>query len=349
MPRIYQLISLMLVFQLYACSSMTAGQRPVAGLQPSELELAEQRAQRLSKLEQQPQKTPSEQDEIKKLQDQLWRFEQVVIRTAVRLEQKDEWSGAKRVIKQALKKVPSSDVLAAAKRQLKKRRAMSVEIARAELAIHEGERLLKDADTYQRLAQLKSRSLFMRLELNRYQGQCEKTAADLQRYAGIALERKDYYLARRGFSIAQRLDGNEEIKRGLALANDQIRQINRQLASTRTNIKKPNRAALVAEFQQALQDGDLDDAKRHLRTLQTRFPNYEPLLGYQSQLNAKLRLKVDTAIENGRILYSKGKINEALALWRQAEKLDKHNKDLQDSINRAEKVLQNLRNLSASQ
>jgi len=340
------LLWLWLLPLLPACSLIPT-QRALEGFPPDALQQVRRQSAELDGLRKLDTATPVQQQQIKQLHRSLRQFERDVIRTASRLEQQDDWRGAERIFRSATGVLPDSRILGSAGRQLAERRQLREELVRMDLAIHRGEQLLKDASAYQRLQQLKGPGLLTWLELNRYQRQCRKSAKELQHYAQRALERRDYSLALRGLQIAQRLysDGyqSDDIERYLALANHQLRQTQRQPAKA-----SPDDNGAVEALQQALDAGDLPGARQHLNRLRQRSPRHPQLSSLQTQFRAQLDLRIETAIKRGNALYSQGDIDGALDVWREAKVLDPDNVELLTSITRAEKVLQNLRSLSAS-
>ncbi|SDZ89209.1 hypothetical protein [Microbulbifer marinus] len=340
------LLWLLLLPLLPACSLIPAQQQALEGFPPGALEQARRQSAELDRLRELDIATPMEQQQIKKLHSSLQQFERDVIRAASQLEQQDDWHGAEQILLRATGALPDSRILGSAQQQLEERRQLREELVRMELAIHRGEQLLKDAKAYQRLQQLKGPGLLTSLELNLYQHKCRKSAEELQYYAQRALERQDYSLARRGLQIAQRLYGDDyqadDIERDLAQANRQLRQAKRQPAKASFD----NRA--VVELQQALDTGDLLSARQRLNRLLQRSPRHPQLLSLQAQFRTQLNARVETAIRRGNELYSRSDIDGALDVWREARTLDPDNAELQASIARAEKLLQNLRALSTS-
>ncbi|WP_323844850.1 hypothetical protein [Microbulbifer magnicolonia] len=340
------LLWLLLLPLLPACNLIPTQQQVLEGFPSDALQQVRRQSAELDWLQNLDIATPDQQRKIKQLHSNLRQFERDVIHAASRLEQQDDWHGAERILRHATGALPDSRILGSARQQLDERRQLREELVRMDLAIHRGEQLLKDAKAYQRLRQLKGAGLPTWLELNVYQHKCRKSAKELQHYAQRALERQDYALARRGLQIAQRLSGDDyqldDIERDLALANRQLRQAKRQPAKASVE----NDA--VVELQQALDAGDLLSARQHLNRLQQRSPRHPQLAPLQAQFRTQLAVRVETAVKRGNDLYSRGDIDGALEIWREAETLDPDNVELLASIVRAETVLQNLRILSTS-
>lgn len=343
------LLWLLLLPLLPACSLLPAQQQALEGFPPDALQQVRRQSAELERLQKLDIATPVQQRQIKQLHRGLRQFERDVIRAAARLEQEGDWRGAERIFRDASGALPDSRTLGSARRELTERRQLREELVRMDLALHRGEQLLKDAAAYQRLRQLKGPGLLTWLELNSHRRKCRKSARTLQRYAQRALQRQDYSLAYRGLQLAQRLYGDDAqhdgLERDLALAERQLRQARQ---AKRQPAKAPVDNGAVKELQRALDAGDLPSARQYLGRLRQGSPRHPQLSSLQSQFQAQLNVRVETAIKRGNDLYSQGDIDRALDVWRQAKSLDPDNTRLLGNITRAEKVLQNLRALSTS-
>ncbi|SHE76031.1 hypothetical protein SAMN04487965_0593 [Microbulbifer donghaiensis] len=338
---------------LPACSLIPTQQQALEDFPADALQQVRQQSAELGRLQNLATATPAQQQQIKQLHSSLRQFERNVIHTASRLEKQDDWHGAERVLQGAKDILPQSQALYSAHQQFSERRQLHEERVRMELAIHRGEQLLKDAETYQRLQQLKGPDVLTWLELQNFHRKCRGSAQALQQHAQQALQREDYTLAQRGLKIARRLYGSdllqdenqrEKIDQDLALANRQLRPTKRHPAG---DSQKKDNQILVAEVQQALDAGDLLGARHHLNRLQQESPQDPLLLPLQSQFRTQLDARLEAAIKRGNDLYSEGKIERAVEIWREAKALDPENVELLTNIARAEKVLENLKALSA--
>lgn len=339
---------------LPACSLIPTQQQALEGFPSDARQQVRQQSAELGRLQKLDTPTPVQQQQIKQLHGSLRRFERTVIRTASHLEKQDDWRGAERVLQGATDVLPDSQVLNSARQQLSERRQLREDQVRMELAIQRGEHLLKEAEAYQRLRQLKGSDVLTWLELKNFHRKCRGTAQALQDHAQQALQWEEYTLAQRGLKVARRLYGNdllqdmdqrEKIDQDLALARRQLRQTKHQPA--RGSLKKDSEIP-VTELQQALDAGDLLGARHHLNRLRQQSPQDPRLLPLQSRFQTQLNTRVEAAIKRGNDLYSEGEIERAVETWREAEALDPGNVELLTNIARAEKVLENLKALSAS-
>ena len=220
------------------------------------------------------------------------------------------------------------------------------------LAIHRGEQLLKDVEAYQQLQRLQGSGLLTWIEQKNFHHHRREAAKELQKYAQRALERGDYESAQRGLKVVLELYGDDlqgnseqraKIEQGLALTNRQLQQAKPQPAKIP---KRKNSPLPLAELQHALDTGDLQRAQQLLDRIRQQSPQHPQLLPLELKFQTQLNNRVQAAIKQGNNLYSQGKIERALAVWRDATTLAPNNVELLANIARAEKVLENLRALS---
>jgi hypothetical protein len=242
--------------------------------------------------------------------------------------------------------------------QFTERRAIREEVLRAELAIHRGEQLLQNASAYDSLRRVTPLKFLTWIEVNAYERRRINAAKSLKRFAGKAVARDDYYLARRCLSISFRLHNDDEVKQQLLLADAYIRRIRQRIDSatddsapvkTAAAKSQPDAEILVGEFYQALRDSRFLNARKYLSEMQLMYPQHRSLVSMNSQYRLKLNRRVNNAVEKGKDLYSEGKVEQALQVWRDVEPLAPNNVELLSSIARAEKVLHNLKTLTAQQ
>ncbi|WP_066965453.1 hypothetical protein [Microbulbifer sp. Q7] len=330
-------------------------EQPLVGFPPNTAQQVRQNASELAYLRGQPAHTPAQQKQIAQLSSRLQQFERDVILTARSLEQQNHWRDAQQALDSAIHLLPDSLALHRARQQQVERRQHQEERVRTELEIHKGEQLLKDTVAYQHLRQLKEPGVLNWLELKNFNRKRRASAESLQEHAQRALEREDYALAQRALKVAQGLYGED-----LPLASEEREKITRDLALTSQKLRpaKPRPANRprkkveklpVAELEQSLDAGDLVSARQHLDALEQRSPQPPQLRSLKLEFQAQLASRVTTALQRGNELYSQGEIQRALDIWREAGALAPDNLDLQASIARAEKLLENLKALSAPQ
>lgn len=340
---------------LPGCSLIPTQQQALEAFPADVLQQARQQSAELDRLRKIDTATPAQQQKIKQLHSSLQQFEHDAIRTASRLEKQGDWYDAAQVLQAATGVLPDSRALSKAQQQFLQRRQLREEQVRMELAIHRGEQLLHHAEAHQRLRQLKGPDVLTWLELKSFQRQCGSSVQALQDHGQKALQRENYAQAQRALKVARKLynhdpqqddEQRKAIDHDLALANHRLRHSSPRTIR-RVPKKKDNKRG-VAELQQALNAGDLQSTRQQLNRLRQQSPQNPLLQPLQSQFQKQLNTRVETAIKRGNDLYTKGEIEQAAEVWREAQALDPGNVELTTNIARAEKVLKNLKALSAS-
>ena len=343
---------------LPACSLVPSATPVLQGFPPETPSKVRQQSADLEQLESLESRTPAQQQQILNLRGELHRFEQDIIRAASRQEKMNDWLGAAQTLSAAVKIRPESHALKSAQRQFTARRQLHEQQLRMELAIHQGEQLLKDAEAYRRLQQLQGPGVMNWLEMKNFERKRRASAQSLLEYAQEAVQRaqsKDYKLAQRALIIAQGLFGNDleqaenrDVKVGL---EQNLAEANRQLRPAKAKPTKApppkQKVAPIAELKRALETGDLVTARQLLDQVQQQAPRHPELQSLQSRFQSALDTRIEFAIEHGNQLYSRGSIEQALIVWRKAEALAPGHIELRANIARAEKVRENLRALSA--
>ncbi|WOX06246.1 tetratricopeptide repeat protein [Microbulbifer pacificus] len=346
----------LLLLLLPACSVMPTPQPALEGFPTETLHQVRQQSTELERLQSLNAVTPAQQQQIQQLRSDLQQFARNVISSASSMAQKDDWHGAAQLLQGALRWLPDSQLLTNAQQQLEAQRQLREERVRMELAIHRGEQLLKDAEGYRKLQQLQGPGLMNWVEVKNYYRKRSESAQALQQHSQRALARGDYALAQRALKITLELYGDElqhdterreKIQRDLAIASRRLSQSKTQSANTISEASADKVAeAPYTVVQQALDAGDLTSARQHLDQLRQQSPQEPQLPHLEAQFQAQLNSRIETALKRGNDLYSQGKIERALAVWREASTLAPENVELLANIARAEKVLENLRALS---
>lgn len=347
-------LALLWFLLLPACSLLPTQQQAPEVFPADALQQARQQSAELGRLRKLDTAIPAQQQRIKQLDSSLQQFEQNAIRTASRLEKQGDWYDAAQVFQAATGVLPDNQALNKAQQQFLQRRQLREEQVRTGLAIHHGEQLLHNAEAYQRLRQLKGPGVRSWLEQKNFQRKCSNSVKALQHHAQQALQRENYALAQRALKVARKLynhdpqqddEQRKAIDHDLALANHRLRHSKRQ--TVRRAPKKKDNKRYIAELQQALEAGNLQSAWQHLSRLRQESPQDPHLQPLQAQFQTQLNSRIKTAIKRGNELYSQGKVEQAVAVWRKAQALEPDNVELTTSIVRAEKVLENLKVLSA--
>nr|WP_010132998.1 hypothetical protein [Microbulbifer agarilyticus] len=344
---------------LPACSLVPTTQPTLEGFPAETAQLVRQQSAELAQLQNLNAPSASQQNQTRQLRRALQRFEREVLESASRLERKHEWYRAAQLFEGAIGVLPNSPVLTAAYGEFQERRKLRGERVRMEIAIHQGEQLLKDIDAYKRLQQLQGRDVLTWVELKNFNRKRRASAEELQKYAELALLRKDYGLAQSGLKVAKALysddlvqedESQKRLEQNLAEANRQLRKRNPRRTKVVARTPAPATKAQpipTDELERTLANGDLPGARQQLTQLEQQAPDHPQLKALQARFDSMLNAQLESALQRGNELYSQGDIEQALAVWREANTFAPENIELRGNISRAERVLENLRALTA--
>lgn len=157
-----------------------------------------------------------------------------------------------------------------------------------------------------------------------------------------------------------------EAKRYLNAANTLAEEPNEawELAINSLQQKKANNAIKAQKKQQKIRELAFSDLQKNF---QQHFKNNDYLKAQKSLkhgskvaktsaekswinnqqriLNSAIQEKIDASIKRGQISYSKGQIDQAISIWKQAQTLDPNNRQLKESLERAYKFKQTYESL----
>ncbi|PKM44279.1 MAG: hypothetical protein CVV05_11050 [Gammaproteobacteria bacterium HGW-Gammaproteobacteria-1] len=274
------------------------------------------------------------------------RYERDTVSQAAELARQGQWGQALDRYDQALSRLPESSVLRSSRARLEQQRAARLDALELDLLMARGEGLLHLLPVYNTRAIADPRSWSAQRDLRLAREDAERLSEELTRLGRAALERKELDLARRSLSLALRLNRSPDTKR----ANQELLQ---RLGPPAPPPAKPaikqtredETQELLQQYRQAYDGRNWSEAQRLLALLELQPSPPEDVAQLRSELNAEVAEAVNRLTEQGLALYSNGKYERALALWREAQQLDPSNERVRAHIERAERVLDKLRTL----
>ncbi len=296
-------------------------------------------------------------DRLALVKELIWTQEREYIRSAVQAENQRDWRTAQRTFLNGLRHLPNSQIMRAAYQQYKQRRQVHEEVLQAELLITEGERLMKDARTYEKLIDIKSSSIIQRWRAMNVNLTRKRVAKKLSRHSQLAVQRTDYTLARRCLSLANRLHSTPATVLALNDLNQYIKPLTpkaRKLSPRKAVVAKAAAPSNTFDSQllalkSRLAAGELLQVQQQLTRLQRAYPSNIELDVLSAELKTAIDAKVINDTERGKVLYSQGRVELALTVWRDVLPLAPNNTELKSKIARAERLLQNIKHLNQKQ
>jgi hypothetical protein len=268
---------------------------------------------------------------------------------ALRLAAEQQWQAALDVIELGLDRVPDGDSLRKTREQVLVERDAYLKTLETRLLISRAEQLARDLPLRTEIAEAVPEDRQARSARTRAAREASQIAGRLLDCGEQARARQETYLALRCLRLAVRLEPDgparatlAEVERGARRAEGKARTAKRQRLEKR---QARERDTLVAAYKDAFATGDLARARRNLEAAAELAPADREILSLESQLRLAIEEQLEIGIEQGRRRYIVGDVQGALETWTPLLELDPNHKQLQDHIDRAERVLRNLREL----
>ena len=259
--------------------------------------------------------------------------------SAKQLILENEWQLALDTYNDALNKINNEPRLSIEKNNLILERDNQVTALRKELLINQANALISYKKTYEKLSKLIPHDYSAQFDIRSYDNNRLKVAGHLEMCGEQAVKNKNFNLANECYSLSNKLDPDESKK-------ILISQIQNDLKAT-SNSKRYSE--LLKAYETAYIHHQYNLAQKHLKELLTINPSHTKANNLLQTLNSEIKELTLNKINQGKDLYSKKKIKEALELWKHALELEPENKELQLLISRAEKVTRKIQSLEKNQ
>jgi tetratricopeptide (TPR) repeat protein len=291
-------------------------------------------------------------------------FETDVVNEAHALVSSGEWSAAGQVYVTALATYPQSDALQSAYARFKTQRDKRVTNLQRNLVLREGEWLAHDIPLREELIRAAEPERAQEQLIASKRERAGQLAAQLHVIGLEAMNERDFELAERSLSVADELKPSPEIQRALASLGRMQAQLDEQaragrmrekayleekrkaVLSRRVEERRQRTQAILSEYNEAYKRGDLLEAKRLTEELSLLESYHPELPKLQEQVQTAIDVHVKKGLDQGRQLYARGRIEEAIKEWQGLLRYDPDNAELKDNIARAQRVLDKLQQLS---
>ena len=285
----------------------------------------------------------------------IQQFEQSILRQLDSLQLQNLWQQARELLVEAQKKLPGSQALAEASSALSFARQRRYLLLTRQLHLLRGHYLAESREILAEVALMEKRSAIKGwLSPRARQREIETTSRALVDCGKDAIGVENYTLAANCLITAEKISDEPEVQGQLSALNElqkkvraqEISQANQQreelIDQQAQHIKKLKRT-----YRRAVRKGDWVSASNQMRTLQGSVPDDQSVKVWAADLERIVRAKVDFAIRQGKLLYTKGYVYRALSVWKEAAILKPQSEQLQAHITRAERFLENLNRLAA--
>lgn len=304
-------------------------------------------------------KYPEAAEKRKEVEALAARYEQEVRRQTRADLDKERWAEALDSFDEALERLPKSAVIKDGLAQLHQEQDEELERLELERLIAHGEWLKTTLPTYQQIARVDPRNRTASLRLEKKRNEAEEVASELALYGNKALANDNLEIADRTLSLAAALSNAPAIGESLKKLRQQQEQARakaraqRQKRRQRLEAAEQSKARLVNEqlkqYRAAFVQKDFISARKHLKALQQADPGNPKWEELTTVLHQATEEEVERLFESGVTAYSRGHFEQAATLWRKALELNPEHKQAKESLDRAERVLDKLKELKGKQ
>lgn len=305
------------------------------------LEVLERRAQRSDELS-----TEKRLEEVRNLAAE---YDTEQAKAADRLLEAGKLNEAEEVINLALGHYPEGGKLQGAAQKLRHLRQEKIDSLEAKLLLAQADWLTASVPIYEKLAKVEPSNLDAIWQAKRM----EQERADVaQRLASIGLTahaKGDVETAKRYLSASKQLQPSEpvvDVLKHLGKQEKRKQDVEKAQKKEIASKKRRREAERLAEQARAeLQHSQLLAARTHVDRLQDLDPDYPQLDTLRFRLERAVDARVSNLLKTGDDHYAEGRIAEAKRLWEAGLALAPDHPELNNRVERAEKVLNRLREL----
>jgi tetratricopeptide (TPR) repeat protein len=274
-------------------------------------------------------------------------YEQAIGRTLRTKMEQGDWSGALDHVNRGLEKLPSSAVLRQAREDVLKKRDQHIDDLKAEILITKGRWLAEDVRLHKELTRVAPGNLMLKWQLQRTRRAAENTAEKLYECGERARDHNNFELADRCLTLVDRLDPSDTMRAA-------VRDLRQHIAQREKDVRRTEHRAQREKLQQdydrlaglvmeAINNGELSKARQIVSGLAKIDPDNPDVHRLQEHVSETIAATVTRMLDQASKLYREEKIEEAEKTWKDVLQLDPSNKQAQAGIERATRVLENLR------
>lgn len=286
-------------------------------------------------------------------------YEQQVRKETYNKQKKGDWAGALDQYDEALSKLPKSVVIRDGLAKLHQQQRESLDKLEIERLTKHGEWLQEVIPIYQEIATVNPRSNDAQARLKRIISEAHDIAHELFLSGSKALANNDLKTAETTLTLALSLHDDPVIEESLnTLRARQSKQAEQQRSSQRRKEqqaraqrqkREQTTSALVKRYDSAFAKQDFQLARNLLVEIEKVNRRYSKLPQMKTELQKAIDDKVTRLFDAGVSAYSRGQFEQAARNWRSALQLNPKHQQARESLERAEKVLENIERLKDKQ
>lgn len=262
-----------------------------------------------------------------------------VIDKAQKLQRQEKWQQAIDTYIDGLRNIRDEPKFTQELSELFAERDKKIALLKKQLLIENGNALLSYNPVYQQLQNLAPEDSAAIRDIRKHQRTKRIISNHLEICGEDSYQNSELQLAHDCYTLSNKLLPSEQKVYWVNKINKQIQNQN--------NHQRYNQ--LLANYKAAYGKKAYNQAKIQLDKLLRINPQHKKAAEHLASLEAEINKLVEEKIERGKTLYSQKKINKALQVWTQAQKLSPENEKLDELITRAKKVTKKIESLEESQ
>lgn len=207
------------------------------------------------------------------------------------------------------------------------------------LLIKSANDLVSYKNSYYKLNQLLPNDYSTQYEITRYNNKISTLIKNLNECAEKSKQLKEYSTANECYALANKLDPTSKKQK---IVTTRIKPVAKP---------KPEKkySKLFAAYELAHKNKEYEKAQANINKILSLNPQHKKANKLNKVLLTEINELVDSKIDLGKNLYTQKKIQAALVIWKQAQKLAPHHGELGQLIIRAEKVSKKIESLEHNQ
>ena len=282
------------------------------------------------------------QKKKKSIQRRMYAYEKAAIEKSTLLTSQGDWIKAFKLLDEVSNNIIDKTKIEKHHAKLLKKRNIVISIYEKDILYNQAEDLANKMELYNKIKRTVSLNERNQLNVSEFDESRNQTSLMLAALSEQQYKKSEYNNAFDSINLALKLKPAPDIVDRLKTTKKQINKATRQQKST--HIKKAKN--LLSKLSQGYSHAILSKTKKTIVWLSRNKEDRKTYSKLIKQLASHLRKGVRQRFEAARSLYSKGKTQEALSIWLELKELEPDNTKLQSHIERAEKILIKLEELS---
>ena len=273
---------------------------------------------------------------------QMISYEKKAIEKSTQLASQGNWILALKLLDEVEDNIIETKKIKKQRAKLLKKRSKLITTYEDDVLNSQAKDLLNKMELYEKIKKTVSENESNQLNISKFNNLRQETSLRLTKRSEQEYKKSQYNNALTTINLALKLKPDNEIVSRLKTTKKRIKEA--------TKLKKASdleeAKVLLSKLSQGYSHAILNKTKTTIVWLNKNKNNEQSYQGLINKLKKHLAAGIKQRFEAARNLYSKGKTQEALSIWLELKELDPDNAKLQSHIERAEKVLLKLKELS---